>query len=126
MAPRIDRLVLVSPGGLTKLRLTPTVLAASALWFVRPAPAHSARLLRTMLAPGRRPREELVHWMTLVARHSCSSGAPGAAALPARRAALGVDGGDSRDRTPCGRRVPRLSGHLAEDAEPACLRRPGR
>ncbi|MER0485021.1 alpha/beta fold hydrolase [Streptomyces sp. Edi2] len=83
-SPRIDRLVLVSPGGLTKLRLTPTVLAASAAWFLRPTPTHSARLLRAMLAPGRRPREELVHWMTLVARHSRSSGAPGAAALPAR------------------------------------------
>ncbi|SCK57434.1 Lysophospholipase, alpha-beta hydrolase superfamily [Streptomyces sp. SceaMP-e96] len=83
-SPRINRLVLVSPGGLTKLRLTPTVLAASAAWFLRPAPTHSARLLRTMLAPGHPPREELVNWMTLVARHSRSSGAPGAATLPAR------------------------------------------
>ncbi|MFE1787847.1 alpha/beta fold hydrolase [Streptomyces sp. NPDC059525] len=82
--PRIDRLVLVSPGGLTRLRLTPTVLAASAAWFLRPAPTHSARLLRAMLAPGRPPREELVTWMTLVARHARSSGAPGAATLPAR------------------------------------------
>ncbi|KUO16805.1 alpha/beta fold hydrolase [Streptomyces dysideae] len=81
---RIGRLVLVSPGGLTRLRLTPTVLAASAAWFLRPAPTHSARLLRAMLAPGHPPREELVNWMTLVARHSRSSGAPGAATLPAR------------------------------------------
>ncbi|MFC9706327.1 alpha/beta fold hydrolase [Streptomyces sp. NPDC056943] len=81
---RIDRLVLVSPGGLTRLRLTPTVLAASAAWFLRPAPTHSTRLLRTMLAPGHSPREELVDWMTLVARHARSSGAPGAATLPAR------------------------------------------
>jgi pimeloyl-ACP methyl ester carboxylesterase len=83
-SPRIERLVLVSPGGLTRLRLTPTVLAASAAWFLRPAPTHSARLLRAMLAPGHPPREELVSWMTLVARHSRSSGAPGAATLPAR------------------------------------------
>jgi pimeloyl-ACP methyl ester carboxylesterase len=83
-SPRIDRLVLVSPGGLTRLRLTPAVLAASAAWYLRPAPAHSARLLRAMLAPGHTPREELVNWMTLVARHSRSSGAPGAAALPTR------------------------------------------
>lgn len=81
---RIDRLVLVSPGGLTRLRLTPTVLAASAAWFLRPAPTHSARLLRALLAPGHPPRAELVHWMTLVARHSRSSGAPGAATPPAR------------------------------------------
>ncbi|MFF9352437.1 alpha/beta fold hydrolase [Streptomyces sp. NPDC014734] len=83
-SPRISRLVLVSPGGLTGLRLTPAVLAASAAWFLRPAPAHSARLLRTMLAPGHQPREDLVTWMTLVARNSRSSGAPGAAVLPAR------------------------------------------
>ncbi|GAA0325463.1 alpha/beta fold hydrolase [Streptomyces polychromogenes] len=83
-SPRISRLVLVSPGGLTGLRLTPAVLAASAAWFLRPAPTHSARLLRTMLAPSHQPREDLVTWMTLVARHSRSSGAPGAAVLPAR------------------------------------------
>ncbi|MEU9125745.1 alpha/beta hydrolase [Streptomyces sp. NPDC048506] len=83
-SPRIERLFLVSPGGLTRLRLTPTVLAASAAWFLWPAPTHSARLLRTMLAPGHLPREELVTWMTLVARHARSSGAPGAAVLPAR------------------------------------------
>ncbi|MFH9730511.1 alpha/beta fold hydrolase [Streptomyces sp. NPDC017260] len=83
-SPRIHRLVLVSPGGLTRLSLTPAVLAASVAWFLRPAPTHSARLLRTMLAPGHPPREELVTWMTLVARHARSSGAPGAATLPAR------------------------------------------
>ncbi|UYB41479.1 alpha/beta hydrolase [Streptomyces sp. Je 1-4] len=82
--PRIDRLILASPGGLARLRLTPTVLAASAAWFLRPAPTHSTRLLRAMLAPGHLPREELVNWMTLVARHSRSSGAPGAATPPAR------------------------------------------
>ncbi|MEE6264320.1 alpha/beta hydrolase [Streptomyces diastatochromogenes] len=82
--PRIERLVLVSPGGLTRLRLTPAVLAASAAWFLRPTPTRSTRLLRAMLAPGRPPRQELVNWMTLVARHSRSSGAPGTATLPAR------------------------------------------
>lgn len=83
-SPRISRLVLVSPGGLTRLRLTPTVLAASTAWFLRPAPTHSARLLRAMVAPGYQPREDLVTWMTLVARHSRSSGAPGTAVLPTR------------------------------------------
>ncbi|MFE7598484.1 alpha/beta fold hydrolase [Streptomyces sp. NPDC057494] len=83
-SPSIDRLVLASPGGLTKLRLTPGVLAASAAWFLRPAPAHSARLLRVMHGPGHRPREALVEWMTLVSRHARSSGAPGAAELPVR------------------------------------------
>ncbi len=83
-SPRIDRLVLVSPGGLGRLRLTPRLLGVSAAWFVRPTPARSTRLLQAMLAPGHQPREELVEWMTLVARHSRSSGAPGVADLPAR------------------------------------------
>ncbi|WP_308405171.1 alpha/beta fold hydrolase [Streptomyces sp. B93] len=68
-SPLISRLVLVSPGGVTRLRLTPTVLAASAAWFLRPSPTHSARLLRAMLAPDHQPRTygvrtELVHWLT--------------------------------------------------------------
>ncbi|MFG2231540.1 alpha/beta fold hydrolase [Streptomyces sp. NPDC048723] len=83
-SPRIDRLVLVSPDGLGRLRLTPRLLGVSAAWFVRPTPARSTRLLQAMLAPGHQPREELVEWMTLVARHSRSSGAPGVADLPAR------------------------------------------
>lgn len=84
-SPLIDRLVLVSPGGLGRLRLAPGLLGASAAWFIRPTPARSARLLRAMLAPGHRPRPDLVEWMTLVARHSRSSGAPGTAELPLRK-----------------------------------------
>ncbi|MFB0632433.1 alpha/beta fold hydrolase [Streptomyces sp. AB3(2024)] len=83
-SPLIDRLVLVSPGGPGRLRLAPGLLAVSAAWFIRPTPARSARLLRAMLAPGSRPRADLVEWMTLVARHSGSSGAPGTAELPSR------------------------------------------
>ncbi|QHC23977.1 alpha/beta fold hydrolase [Streptomyces sp. GS7] len=83
-SPRIERLVLLSPGGLTKLRVPPALLAAAAAWFLRPTPKRSARLLRAMHAPGRRPREELVHWMTLVARHARSSADPGPAAPPPR------------------------------------------
>ncbi|GGZ25792.1 hypothetical protein GCM10010387_19210 [Streptomyces inusitatus] len=83
-SPHINRLLLVSPGGLTRLRLTTTVLTASTAWFLRPTPPRSARLLRAMLAPGNSPRDELVDWMTLVARHARSSGAPGAAALSTR------------------------------------------
>jgi pimeloyl-ACP methyl ester carboxylesterase len=81
--PRTDKQVLLSPGGLTRLRLTPRLLAASAAWFLRPSPAHSAKLLRVMLAPEARPRPALVEWMTLVARDSRSSGAPGIVPLPA-------------------------------------------
>ncbi|MFJ3876845.1 alpha/beta fold hydrolase [Streptomyces sp. NPDC090077] len=54
-SPLIDRLVLVSPGGLGRLRLTPGLLAASAAWLLRPTPARSTRLLRAMLAPNSPP-----------------------------------------------------------------------
>ncbi|MFD8410496.1 alpha/beta fold hydrolase [Streptomyces sp. NPDC059650] len=76
---RAERLVLLSPGGFGRLRLTPRLLAVSAAWYVCPAPARSARLLRAMGAPGYVPRPDLVEWMTLVARHARSSGAPGLA-----------------------------------------------
>ncbi|MEV5969633.1 alpha/beta hydrolase [Streptomyces sp. NPDC051921] len=81
-SPRVDGQVLVSPGGLTGLRLTPGVLYASAAWVGLPRPRHSARLLRTMYAAGGTPRPELAEWMTLVARHARSSGAPGLATVP--------------------------------------------
>ncbi|MEU6975462.1 alpha/beta hydrolase [Streptomyces sp. NPDC046371] len=81
---RVDGQVLVSPGGLTRLRLTPGVLCASVAWLAAPRPRHSARLLRTMYADGGTPRTELVDWMTLVARHARSSGAPGLATVPDR------------------------------------------
>ncbi|WP_329012112.1 alpha/beta fold hydrolase [Streptomyces sp. NBC_00690] len=81
-SPHIERLVLASPAGLTRLSVPPHLLAASTAWFLRPTPTSSARLLRAMSAPGRQPRNELVEWMTLVARHSRSSGAPGRAEPP--------------------------------------------
>ncbi|MDI3422708.1 alpha/beta fold hydrolase [Streptomyces luteolus] len=92
-SPLVDRLVLVSPGGLTRLRVTPKVLAASATWYLRPTEAHSARLLRAMHAPGHEPRAELVEWMTLIARHARSSASPGKAPLPSTpRQSLAVVG----------------------------------
>ncbi|MFM9372764.1 alpha/beta fold hydrolase [Streptomyces sp. Da 82-17] len=83
---RIERLVLVSPGGLTGLRVTPKVLASSASWYLRPDEQRSARLLRAMHAPGRAPDDGLVEWMTLIARHARSSASPGK--LPALPATL--------------------------------------
>ncbi|MFF3837763.1 alpha/beta fold hydrolase [Streptomyces sp. NPDC001930] len=83
-SPRIDGQILVSPGGLTGLRLTPGVLCASAAWLSVPRPRHSAWLLRTMYGAGGTPRPALVDWMTLVARHARSSGAPGLAHVPSR------------------------------------------
>jgi pimeloyl-ACP methyl ester carboxylesterase len=80
----IAGLVLVAPGGLTGLRLTPSVLVAATGWTALPRPATSARLLHVMHAPGHVPRTDLVEWMTLIARCSSSTGAPGQAKLPAR------------------------------------------
>ena len=112
---RISRLVLVSPGGLTRLRLPPALLAASAAWFLRPAPTRSARLLRTMLAPGHQPREGLVEWMTLVARHSRSSGAPGAAVLPTRPVPRLVVTGEHDVFLPPRRLAPAVRGTLGAE-----------
>lgn len=73
----VDRQVLLSPGGLTRLRVTPGVLFASTAWVLGRRPAASARMLRTMCAPGGEPRTDLVEWMTLIARHVRSSADPG-------------------------------------------------
>ncbi|WP_030196090.1 alpha/beta fold hydrolase [Streptomyces sp. NRRL S-87] len=83
-SPHVERRLLLSPGGFCALRLTPGLLAASAAWYLSPGPARSGRLLRSMTAPGVEPRAELVQWLTLVARHSRSSGAPGRAAFDDR------------------------------------------
>lgn len=93
-SPRIDRLVLVSPGGLTRLRIGPSVLAASAAWYMRPTPERSARLLHAMYAPGHQPRAALVEWMTLLARHSRSSGSPGTVHPPTTTAHYTAVGGE--------------------------------
>ncbi|MEU3601565.1 alpha/beta fold hydrolase [Streptomyces sp. NPDC006798] len=69
---------------MTRLRVTPRLAATAAAWALRPTPARSTRLLRAMHTPGHEPRPELAMWMTLVARHARSSGAPTTATLPAR------------------------------------------
>ncbi len=80
--PLVRRQVLVSPGGLTRLRITPAVLVRSMAWVLRRSSAASARLLAVMHGPGHGPRPELVDWMTLIARHVRSSADPGGAAVP--------------------------------------------
>ncbi|MFB6836252.1 alpha/beta fold hydrolase [Streptomyces sp. NPDC056361] len=109
----IERLVLVSPGGLSSLRLPPALLAASAAWYLRPTPARSARLLRALHAPGREPRAELVEWMTLVARHARSSGAPGLAESRARKVPMTVVTGEHDVFLPPERLRPAVRRRLA-------------
>ncbi|MDT0268616.1 alpha/beta hydrolase [Streptomyces sp. DSM 44915] len=75
-SPRIAGRVLVSPAGVTRLRVTGGLLAATVPWLARPTEARSARLLRQMSGPGARPAAELVDWMTLLARSCRSSLAP--------------------------------------------------
>ncbi|MFG2075446.1 alpha/beta fold hydrolase [Nonomuraea maritima] len=75
-SPRIAARVLVSTGGLTRLRVGPALLAATMSWLARPTPARSAALLGHFVAPGHTVPSTLVDWYTLVARHCRSTLAP--------------------------------------------------
>jgi pimeloyl-ACP methyl ester carboxylesterase len=81
---RAERQILVSPGGLTRLAITPRVLVTSIVWLLRRRPIDSTRLLQSMHGPAHLPRSELTEWMTLVARNVRSSADPGRA-IVARR-----------------------------------------
>jgi hypothetical protein len=66
-------LVLLGPGGIMCLRVSPRVMSATMPWLLAPTPTRSGRLLQLMLADGHTPSPALVQWMTLVARHTRSS-----------------------------------------------------
>jgi pimeloyl-ACP methyl ester carboxylesterase len=70
-------LVLVDPAGLIRLRVGAPVLAATLPWVLRPAPARSARLLEHLHGPTQQPSADAVDWMTLVARGTRTTVAPG-------------------------------------------------
>ncbi|MFI7453930.1 alpha/beta fold hydrolase [Nonomuraea sp. NPDC049714] len=74
--PRISGLVLLSPAGLSRARLTPELLGATLPWLVAPAVGRSQALLRYMSGTAHRAANWLAEWMTLVARHSRTSLAP--------------------------------------------------
>lgn len=79
----VDGLVMVSPAGLAKVRLSPMLLRRSISWLLRPTPARSRRLLLMMAGGvGDAGLEPLVGWMTLVAECTRTTGAPGP--LPTR------------------------------------------
>jgi pimeloyl-ACP methyl ester carboxylesterase len=74
----VDGLVLVSPAGLCRVRVTPQVLAATLPWLARPTPSRSTRLVRLM--SGRQVAAvdaSTAEWLTLVARSTRTTGAPG-------------------------------------------------
>jgi len=73
----VAALALVDPAGLVRLRVSPRVLRSTLPWLLRPTEARSRALIQHMLGPGGRPDSGLVDWMTLVARHTRVSGAPG-------------------------------------------------
>lgn len=73
---RVAGIVLIDPAGLMRLRVGPAVLASTLVWLGRPSPHSSARMLRSMSAPGHLPRADLTEWMTLVARHTRPRVAP--------------------------------------------------
>jgi pimeloyl-ACP methyl ester carboxylesterase len=73
----VDGLVLVSPAGLAGVRTTGGLLRAAVPWMMRPSEPRSRALLTLMSAPGTDPDPALVSWLTLVARDTRSTGAPG-------------------------------------------------
>ncbi len=73
----VDGVVALSPGGIIRVRLSPAILAASTPWLLSPGDGASRRLLALMSGPEHLPSEDLVAWMTLVARSCRTTGAPG-------------------------------------------------
>jgi pimeloyl-ACP methyl ester carboxylesterase len=74
----VDSLILISPAGLASVHLTVKTLIRSVAWLARPSDRHSARLVSLMTAAQTGTEStEIVEWMTLVARTTRSSGAPG-------------------------------------------------
>ena len=72
----VDGLVLVSPAGLAKVRLSPVMLWRSIAWLQRPTPARSERLVDMMLGGSGAGFDTLTQWLTLVARSTRTTGAP--------------------------------------------------
>jgi pimeloyl-ACP methyl ester carboxylesterase len=73
----VDGLVLINPAGFMRLRVTPGVLRSTVPWLLRPTKERSRALLEHMTAPGTRPDARMTDWMTLVARYTKPTGAPG-------------------------------------------------
>ncbi|MFD3748037.1 alpha/beta fold hydrolase [Nocardia sp. NPDC058633] len=137
-SPQITGRVLVSPAGLARLAVTPSVLAATVPWLARPTTTRTRRLLRHMVAPGHQVPDELTEWMTLVARCCRSSLAPmplPPETLAARRTSTTLVatgrhdvflppnriGPATRHRLGIGLRVLDGAGHLVLDEQPGAV-----
>jgi pimeloyl-ACP methyl ester carboxylesterase len=73
----VDELVLLCPAGLVGVRTSRRVIRVATPWLLRPTEPRSRALLGLMSAPGSRPEPALAAWLTLVARDTRSTGAPG-------------------------------------------------
>jgi len=75
-SPRVIGRVILSSAGITWLKVTTPVMAATLPWLLRPSVPRAARLLRHMSDPGHVPSSDLCAWMDLVARSCRTSLAP--------------------------------------------------
>lgn len=73
----VDRLVLLSPAGLVPVRPTWPMMRATIPWLVRRNDAGSRRMLDLMAGPTHDYPDDLVPWMTMLARLTRTTGAPG-------------------------------------------------
>jgi len=75
----VQGLLLLSPAGLARVRLTPAVLTRSVAWLVRPNARRSRRLVELMAGGvgGAYGLEPVTEWMTTIARCTRTTGAPG-------------------------------------------------
>jgi pimeloyl-ACP methyl ester carboxylesterase len=73
----VDGVVALSPAGIISVRVSPEMLRASLPWLVHPSEQGARRLLDYMSGADHAPPEDLVEWLTLVARSARTTGAPG-------------------------------------------------
>lgn len=73
----VHGLALLSPAGLIPARPSVAMLQATLPWLLRRGDDGSRRLLTYMSGPGHQPAADQVEWMTLLARTTRTTGAPG-------------------------------------------------
>ncbi len=73
----VEGVVALSPAGIMSVRPSREMIAASVPWLLRRNEQGSRRLLSYMSGSDHTASEELVEWLTLVARSTRTTGAPG-------------------------------------------------
>ncbi len=117
----VDALVLLNPAGFVSVAASMAVLGAAIPWALWPTERRSRALLQLMTAPGRDVDPDQVAWLTLVARDTRTSGAPGPVPQPVtdrwRSGAVRVLSGGADCFFPTGRLAPAVRGRLGVDLE---------